>query len=368
MLAAALACLYVAPRGADAQSRWRDLVVTLGGSLEGYTGNFSAVAVPVVDSTERATAAVGEIGVRGSVALYEAPRRSVDLTFDGGMRQAAATGFTLRDYAPREWAGTAGLEYRESLGTWGSLTVDGAFRGRSVEDRPPMPLFLQPGYATWQGGIGVTTRAFDGVGLDVRVHGLDEDYRALEFVPQLDLLDRQAVGVTAGVRWGTTSRVRVFGTMRWSRYPHLGSFDPTDPIRRDRTLNVGLTWTYAGDGIGAQLGLDGTRNRSNGKRPEYDAISARALFSAPLPWRVSLNVLTVLTGKSYVNETTFARLVPGEEADNASIAYVQFTRPLADNLDGAVRFGWTRAETDIGSAYYRRFGGSVHFNFRPRGF
>ena len=59
------------PQVAEGQARWRDLVVTLGGSFEGYTGNFSAVALAVVDSTDHATAAVGEVGVRGALALYE---------------------------------------------------------------------------------------------------------------------------------------------------------------------------------------------------------------------------------------------------------------------------------------------------------
>jgi len=38
---------------------------------------------------------------------------------------------------------------------------------------------------------------------------------------------------------------------------------------------------------------------------------------------------------------------------------------LAPNLDGVLRFGWTRAETDIGDQYYQRYGVSVLFNFRP---
>jgi hypothetical protein len=40
-------------------------------------------------------------------------------------------------------------------------------------------------------------------------------------------------------------------------------------------------------------------------------------------------------------------------------------RPLFVNLDGVLRFGWTRAETDIGNSYYRRFGVSMLMNFRP---
>jgi hypothetical protein len=63
--------------------------------------------------------------------------------------------------------------------------------------------------------------------------------------------------------------------------------------------------------------------------------------------------------------TEFAQLVPGEEADNASVIYVEATRPLLLNLDGAVRFRWTRAETDIGNSYFERFGASFLFRYRP---
>lgn len=34
-------------------------------------------------------------------------------------------------------------------------------------------------------------------------------------------------------------------------------------------------------------------------------------------------------------------------------------------LDGVVRLGWTCAETDVGDAYYQRFGHSFFFNYRP---
>ncbi len=361
-----VACLAVLlPRPAAAQPAWRDLVVTVGGSVEGYSGNFSAVTVAVVDSTEQATAAVGEMGVRGVLALLEEERRGVELSFDGGVRQSAATGFTLRDYAPREWAGSTTLRWTESLGGWGRLSTRLGFRGRAVRDRPPMPLFLQPGYATATGGLGLVTRSFEGVSFDVQLEGEETDYRAPEFVPELDLLDRRSVGVVAGGRWGTTSTVRFFGGVRWSEYPNQGSFDPADPSRRDRTVNVGAEWTWFGDVVFAQLGVEGTVNRSNSSRPEYDAVSLQGLFNVPLPWRMSLNLRGVLTGKSYVQEPAFRLLVPGEEADNASVAYLQLTRPLAENLDGALRFGWTRAETDIGSAYYRRFGTSLQFNYRP---
>lgn len=351
----------------EGQVRWNDLVITLGGSGERYSGNFSAVTVPIVDSTDHATAAVGELGVRGSLYLLEEENgtRSLELSFDAGMRQAAAVGFELRDYAPREWVGEAALELVEGLGSWGSLILRGGARSRAVSDRPPMPLFLQPGYTTGQASAELVTRALQGVSLDLRADLETADYRALELVPQLDLLDRRGAGVELGARWGSqSSNLRVFGGLRWTEYRQQGSFDPADPFRRDRTTRVGADWTHVSDVV-VQLGVEGALNRSNSNRPEYDAVSLSGLFTAPLPRGFSLNAFAVLTAKSYLQETDFARLVPGEEADNASIAFVQLGRALAANLDGAVRLGWTRAETDIGSAYYQRFGVSVLFNYRP---
>ncbi|MDP2955942.1 MAG: hypothetical protein Q8N53_05950 [Longimicrobiales bacterium] len=352
-----------AARPAGAQVTWRDLVVTMGGSVEAYSGNLSAVTGPVVDSTDQVLAVVGEMGVRGDLSLGPA----FVLSFDGGMRQTAALGFQLRDYAPREWVGSASGRYSQSLGGWGSLVLGGGVRGRSVRDRPPMPLFLQPGYTTLQGSAGVLTRSFDGVTFDGQVDLERADYRAQEFLPQINLLDRTSSGLEAGVRWGGTSVIRFYGGFRWTDYGNQGSFDPEDPFRRDRTARVGLEWTYAG-ALFAQVGVDGTVNRSNGNRPEYDAVSARALLTAALPLDFSLNIFALLTMKSYVHEIDFVFLVPGEEADNASIAYLQLGRPIATDLDGAFRLGWTRAETDIGNTYYRRLGASLQLNYRPNGF
>lgn len=352
---------------AGAQIRVRDLVVTLGGSVEGYTGDLLAVTVPFVDSTRNAVAVVGEVGLRGVVSLTRSRTRSLEFSFDGGMRQAAAMGFHLRDYAPREWVGRTSMGFTQSLGDWGSVSLRGDLRARAVRDRPPMPLFLQPGYSTMQASAGILTRAFDGVSFDATVDVERADYKAPESVPQLDLLDRTSSGVEVGARWGRGATMRIYGGFRWTEYGNQGSFEPGDPFRRDHTSRVGVEWTYVGD-LFAQVGVDGTVNRSNSNRPEYDAVGVRALLTAPLPGAFNLNLYALLTAKSYASETAFFRLVPGEEADNASIAYLQLGRPLAANLDGAFRLGWTRAETDIGSAYYRRFGASVQFNYRPNGF
>jgi len=361
-----VAVVLAAPSTATAQVKVRDLVVTLGGSVEGYAGNFSAVSNPLVDSTDHAVATVGELGLRGIVTLLERSGRNLELSFDGGMRQTAAFGFEFQDYAPREWVGNLSARFQQRLGTWGSLQLRGGVRERAVRDRPPPPLFLQPSYGTRQGSVSLVTRSLDGVSLDGTFDLESVNYETPSLLPQLDLLDRRSSGVELGLRWGYTSTMRFYGGVRWTDYTNQPSYDPADPFRRDHTIHAGVEWTYAGAAF-AQMGLDGTLNRSNGKRPEYDALSFRLLITTPLPGDFSASLYALLTGKSYIAEVTYARLVPGEEADNASLAYLQLNRPIATNLDGGIRFGWTRAETDIGSAYYRRFGTSIQLNYRPMG-
>lgn len=367
LLAGVLGAACLVPRAGAAQVEWRDLVVTVGGSVERYVGNFSAVTLPLVDSTDHATATVGELGVRGTLQILNRDGRSLDLSFDGGMRQTAAVGFRFRDYAPREWVGSASARLQQRLWSWGLLQLRGSARGRSVHDRPPPPLSLmQPAYATNQGSATLVTRSFEGVTLDATGDIESADYRAAEILPQLDLLDRTSWGVEAGIRWGYTSTVRFYSGLRWSDYANQPSFDPLDPFRRDHTVRAGLEWTYAGD-VFVQTGVEGALNRSNSNRPEYDALNFRLLVTTPLPGDLSASLYALLARKSYVSETTSTRLVPGEEADNASVAYLQVNRPVALNLDGAVRIGWTRAESDIGNAYYRRLGMSLLLYYRPMG-
>lgn len=358
----ALVVAGVAP--VQGQVSWRDMVVTGGVAFEGYQGNLSAVTVPLVDSTEQAAAAVGEFGARGELFLINRDDRALTLGFDGGMRQFAATGFELRDYAPREWVGTVDLGYDHRLSGVGTLRAGARVKGRWVQDRPPMPLFIQPGYKAARGSLALLTRPIHGIRVDAELSAGTNDYRALDLIPQLDLLDRRSLGVEVGAEWGGQSRVRFFGAYRGTRYPHQGSFDPDDPFRRDRSLRAGATWTHQSS-IVAQLGVEGTLNRSNSRRPEYDAVSVQALLSTPLPADLGLDLFATLTSKSYISETEFARLVPGEEADNASVVYVSLSRPLAPNLDGSVRVGWTRAETDIGDSYFQRFGATFFLHFRP---
>jgi len=87
--------------------------------------------------------------------------------------------------------------------------------------------------------------------------------------------------------------------------------------------------------------------------------------SVPMPREFSLNFSADLTAKSYLTETEDVLLVPGEEADDASVVYLEASRPLFLNLDGAIRFGWTRAEAEAANEYYERFGASVLFRYRP---
>jgi hypothetical protein len=365
---AALGALAL-PLDVAGQVRVQDLVVNLGGSVDAYSGNFSAVSIPLIDPADHATAAVAEVGIRGLLSLYRTQERALTFSFDGGTRQTAALGFERRDYAPREWAGSTGARFMQSLGTWGSLLLRGSVRTRYIDDQPPLPLFLQPSYVTRSGGFGLATGSFGGVSFDVQGDLESANYRGLGNLSQLqsqDLLDRASKGFEVGLRWGGPSTVRFYGGYRWTDYRNQGSFDPTDPFRRDHTTRLGLEWTYPGN-VFAQVALDGTLNRSNSNRPEYDAVSVRALLTAPLPADFTLNLYSVLTWKGYVHEIAYARLVPGEEADNASFAYLQIGHALASNLDGAVRLAWARAETNFGSAYYRRLGGSIQFNYRPLG-
>ncbi|HEX9885422.1 MAG TPA: hypothetical protein VGA70_03000 [Longimicrobiales bacterium] len=361
------------PGPAQAQIELRNLVFTGGFSVEGYGGNLSAVTVPLVDSTDHAQAAIGEFGARGSLLLrtrYDGERliERLVLDFDAGLRQFAARGFELRDYAPREWAARTALTWERVLGHRGTMTLTGSARSRDVEDRPPMPLFLQPGYLALRAGAYFETNPIQGVSFDAGLTALWSDYDAIELLSQLDLLDHRTQAVELGANTGRgVWDLRFYGGVRRALYPHQESFDVTDPYRRDVAFHMGTHWTYL-DGVSALLGVEGTINRSNSKRPEYDAVSVTGQLVAPLPWwQTHVSLFAVLTGKTYVHETDFARLVPGEEADNASQVYLQLTRPVAPNLDGSVRFGWARAETDIGRSYFSRFGASVLLDFRPGG-
>jgi len=352
------------PALASAQVVWQDLVFTGGLSVEGYWGNLPAITVTAVDSTEEASAVVGEFGIRGSVALLNRENRTLSLQFDSGLRQFVAGGFLVKAYAPKELVGRVDLSYREQAGSLGEVWFFGGLGARKVDDRPPMPLFIQPGYGTVDGRVRLQLYPINGVYYDAQVFAELEDYGTTRLTPQLALLDRRMLGLEVGATWGMDWTIRTYMGFRASEYQNQGTFDPTDPLRRDKALNLGATWTLRSSFF-AQVGFEGTLNRSNSSRPEYNALSVRAVVSVPMPQAISLSFFADLAAKEYLTKTEFAQLVPGEEADNASVVYLEASRPLFMNLDGAVRFGWTRAETDIGNSYFERFGASFLFRYRP---
>jgi len=358
-----VAGLMAAPSAAQTPLGWRGMTLTGGLSFEGYQGNLTALTVPLVDSTEQAAAAAGEFSGRGEYVFLENESRFVSATFDVGMRQFAATGFEVRDYAPREWVGSLDLAYQQHFG-WGTLFGSGRARGRSVSDRPPIPLYIQPAYGVAAAMIGVHFAEIERVRFDIEFTGEVADYRSNDFAPLLDLLDRTSNGFEVGAAWGEDWSVRFFSGYQSTRYAGQPTYDESDPSRRDRTLRLGSEWEVQRS-VWAQLGVEGTFNRSNSNRPEYDAVSVRALMSVSLPWELSANAYGVVTAKRYLTQLQFARLVPGEEADNASVLYLSLLRPLAPNLDGSVRLGWTRAETEVGDSYFRRYGIGLFLHYRP---
>lgn len=357
-----------APTSAHAQVELRDLVVTAGVGGEGYRGNLPSVTLPIIDNANSVSAFVGELGVRAIGMAFVGERGRFDASFDGGLRQFAAAGFELRDYAPREWVGTLRVDYSHSVGQQSLVSVGSFYQGRHITDRPPMPLFLQPGFGIFGGEVAYARRFSDPVTIQFSVTGERANYESRVDLPQLNLLDRDSFGARVTGTIGQEVRnVRIWAAMQWSEYPRQGSFDPSDPLRRDRAFQAGFLSSFRifGNRANLEAGVEGILNRSNSSRPEYDAIKVVTQIQAPFVWETSLNFYAELTGKSYLEETEFARLVPGEEADNASVAYLEFARPIAANLDGALRLGWTRAEADIGDSYFQRFGGFFLFRYRP---
>ncbi len=369
------------PTALSAQGRWTDIVFTGGMTGELYRGGIPSVTLPVVDSVDAASAASGEFGLRGVLNSNPNGSGGFNVRFDGGVRQFDAYGFKLRDYAPRVWSGLVNADFRRTTGL-GVFQLRGLARGRKVVDRTPIPLFLQPGYADYEGSVLFRTQAIGGAYWDVGVQGGRSDYHAQDIVPQLDLLDRNKLGVELGASqvraWnGGRLTMRFYGSFTEFRYPKQGTAYAPDPFRRDQAYQAGALWAYDGresseelespesPGITAEVGIQGTMNRSNAGRTEYNAVSLNASVSTPLPADMSLNVRAVLTAKDYLTETEFARLIPGEEADNASTVYVEVSRFLSNTVSAAVRAGWTRAETDIGDAYFVRYGTTVFLRYRP---
>lgn len=354
------------PESLLAQMGWRDLVVTGGMSGEGYQGNLPSAGTALSDSTETAAAVVGELGVRGEAYWRRNGATRLTLFMDGGMRQFAARGFQQRDYAPREWVGEVEGVLHQPLGASAVLSLHAGTRARAVEDRTPMPLYLQPGFAAVGGGLQLRTTpgSWDRVELSTWVERTD--FSAPDFAPQIRLLDREVFTVRMALAHpvGTAHQVEGFLALDLSDYREQSTFNPEDPFRRDRTTRGRIGWNYQG-GILARGGVEARLNRSNSRRPEYGALTVDGQLSTVIGSETVATLYLLLTAKRYRQATPFARLLPGEEANAASTAFLSLSRELAGNLDGALRLGWTRAETETGGDYFQRFGVSVLVTYRP---
>ncbi len=365
-LLVALGWTLPAPSTLEAQLGWRDLVLTGGMSGEGYQGNLPTAGSALQDSTETAAAVVGELGIRGDGYWRRNGSTRVSLFFDGGVRQFAATGFEQRDYAPREWVGQVELSLYQPLGDRTTFSVFGGVRGREVQDRTPMPLFLQPAHVAYEAGASLRTTAGHWNRLEIGVNGERADYAAPEFAPQIRLLDRETLSARLAGDYdlGDGHGIDGFVAVDLSDYREQITFNPDDPFRRDQTFRGRVGWNYRG-GVLARAGVEGRLNRSNSRRPEYGSMTVDAQLTAPVPGSAIATAYVVLTGKRYRESIPFARLLPGEEANAASLMYLTVSRPMARNLDGAVRLGWTRAETETGGEYFQRLGMTFLLTYRP---
>ena len=344
-----------------------DFVVTGGAAMEVYLGNFSAITVPLIDSTDSALAGVGEWTARGGVSFLPAGRRALALDFDGGVRQFATGGFQLRNYAPREHSGRLTMTYGQRL-AGGTFTTEATARARSIADRPPMPLYLSPGYETYTARVGYGKALRPGLDLSMAVTGERADYSAPKTLPHLDLLDRSSVIVrTEAVRDFRDparpedfSQFGVFANYRYHSYPKQG----LGLLRVDHAVGGGVSYEMETEALIVKLSLDGTLSRSNAPRVHYNAAVLRAELSWTLGSSTQLDIEGNLARKRYLNPAVDA-LVPGEEGDNASLLYAEITRFLSPAVDGSFRFGWQKVETNISGAYYTRFGGTFFLKVRP---
>lgn len=357
------------PAPAAGQGLVRDFVISGGLAGEAWRGDFTALAVPQIDSTERAVAWVGEWSANGVFNLFKREHSGLDATLDAGFRQFATGGFQLRNYAPREHNGLLETKYWHDLGggRHGRLIGAATARIRAIADRPPMPLYLFPGYETYRltAGYGRSVRDLE---VDITVTGESADFVAPSLLRNLDLLDRNSMIVEAGggrkKYLGTDSedysRLRFFGAYRYHSYPKQG---PPAP-RVDHAVGLGGAYELQMERFGLTVTLDVTRSRSSSSRVEYNAGRLDAEMQWGLSEEMGLIVSGALARKRYIDPGQDA-LVPGEEADNETNLYAEITRSLGLGVDGAFRLGWQKVETNFTGAYYTRFGGGVFLRARP---
>ena len=347
----------------------QDFVISGGVAGEAWRGDFTAISVPQIDSTERAVAWVGEWSVNGMFTLFAREHRTVEATLDAGFRQFATGGFQLRNYAPREYGGVLTTRYRHAIneGRSGTLIGEAGARVRGITDRPPMPLYLAPGHETYRVRLGYG-RSFRDLDSDLAVTVENADYAPPALLRNLDQLDRSSVIVEAGVGRRNYrasnpedySRLRFFGAYRYHSYPKQG----LGVLRADRAVGLGGTYELRTDRLDLRITLDGTRSRSTSRRVEYNA----GRLDAQMQWALSEEMGLIVAGtvgrKRHIHPGEDA-LVPGEEADNETTLYVELTRNLGLGVDGAFRLGWQKVETNFSGEYYTRVGGAFFLRARP---
>lgn len=355
------------PGGLSAQSRVNDFVITAGLTGEAWWGDFSAITVPQFDSTRNAMAAVGEWSARGIFNLLNGSGRLLQATLDGGIRQSAAAGFQLRNYAPREQSGSLSTKYSEELGA-GTLTTTATARSRRVFDHPPLPLYKTPGYEIYsvRGEFVKNVRAMT---YDFNVAGERADFKPPPGLGHLDHLDRNSVVFEAGGArlfyldddreyfWA----LRLSGAFGRHSYPRQGG-----EVRRvDNAMRLGAKFDLEMDRLDLTVTMAGTRSRSTSPRVEYN--HARVHLAAAWYWDdTHLRLTATLARKRYTEPTQYA-LVAGEEADNASVLDAEIGRTLGPRIYGGFRLGWRNVETNFTGAFYTRFGGGLFLRVRPWG-
>ena len=352
----------------------QDFVISGGVAGEAWRGDFTAITVPQIDSTERAVAWVGEWSANGRFTLFRREHSSLEAAVDAGFRQFATGGFQLRNYAPREHSGVLTTRYMHDIagGTSGTFIGEATAKVRRITDRPPMPLYLSPGYEIYRvtAGYQRSVRVLDA---DLTVTAKDADYTAPALLPNLDLLDRNSVIVEAGGsrkfyrspdpdEYSEYSGFRFFGAYRYHSYPKQG----LGVLRVDRAIGLGGTYELRTERFDLRVTLDGTRSRSNSRRVEYNAGRLDVQMQWGLSEQMDLIVAGTLARKRYIDPGQDA-LVPGEEADNETNLYAELTRHLGLGVDGAFRLGWQKVETNFTGAYYTRFGGGFFLRARPGG-
>lgn len=357
----------------DRRVALRNLVFTAGAQGARYWGDFSSITVLQIDSTRSALAGTGEFGVRGQV-VAPGSTRELRLDFGADLAQFATGGFELRNYAPREYTGELGLYYGQHLSA-GVLNVKVELSARGVADRPPMPLYMVPGFRRWSGSVGywrpvAFTSLIDDVELDFTME--NRDFAAPRLLPQLDLLDRSSGELTLKTSrsWqrdgsGGTDALSVFGAYRYHNYPRKG----LSIRRRDRAGRLGAEWVMDRVetlGFHLSVNVSGTRNWSNSRRVEYSSVSFQGVAAKTMGAKTTAILDLTLAAKSYTHQAGHEYLVPGEEADNATIVHAKVDRELGPGIRGVLGFFWRDAETNISGAFYRSLGTTFLMNIRPR--